>query len=80
MTGVTDAEVEAAERTIFRSWGRGAGNPHSEDEDCSDGTASTAGNQDADSAFSWDLPEADAGLSAWAQLGEGYERDAARIS
>ena len=75
---VTDAEVvEAAERAIFRSWRRGVDDPHSEDEDCSDGTASTA--DDRDSAFGWNLPEADTGLSAWDQLGEGYERDAARI-
>jgi hypothetical protein len=54
-------------------------NPNSEDEDGSDGTASMTGDSNLGSAFDWDLPDADAGLSAWDQLGEGYERDAARI-
>jgi hypothetical protein len=72
----TDCAVEAA---ILHNWRLNVPLPDGEDND---GVITSDAGSDTDGdlgEFNWDLLEAGSGLSAWDQLGEGYERDAAKI-
>jgi hypothetical protein len=76
--------VKAVEKTIFHSWKNSMNNGHSDTEDefeeGSDGVPPVGLKDDGDShEISWDRFETGPGLSAWDQLGEGYEQDAAKV-
>jgi hypothetical protein len=78
--------AEAAENRILRNWNRNVVDVQSdrEDEEGGDGCGQLQqdiGIDDYDSdEHERDLYESGIGLSAWDQLGEGYEQDAAQIS
>jgi len=81
----SNVAVEAAKNRILRNWNRNVVDVQSdpEDEEGGDGDGKLqqdigidAGDYDSDE-HEW---ESGIGLSAWDQLGEGYEQDAAQIS
>jgi hypothetical protein len=71
--------LRAAEVSICASWDSTFPDSHSEDEE-SDGESPVSDIEDADDhIFDWDRFGSGTGLSAWDELGEGYERDTANI-
>ena len=65
--------INAAQNAICHSW-----NLRGHSDDSSDPSSEPDDEDDAN-AFDWDKIEGNSGLSAWDQLGEAYEKDAANI-
>lgn len=77
-TGIDDCEsrapvIKAVEQMILDRWNLEARS----DEEDSESSTSTPVDDDDEGDFDYELFESE--LSAWDQLGEGYERDAANI-
>jgi hypothetical protein len=76
----SDLEVATAikrvEDAICDKW---TCNPNLPDCDEEESSSESAYVEDEDSLFDWEQFDAESGLSAWDQLGEGYESDAAKI-
>ena len=85
-TAASNVTVQAVENRILRNWNRNVTDVQSdsEDEEGDDGEGQPQediGVGDHDSVEDvWDLGGSGVGLSAWDQLGEEYEQDAAQIS
>jgi hypothetical protein len=82
VVAVADADADvlhAVENSILARWNHVVDTGGSDIEDEENGDHSSFQQDDEDSTFDWDKFDVGAGLSAWDNLGEGYERDAARI-
>ena len=65
--------IGAVEDAILDRWNNRQAHDTSSDSDSDTDQGSDEG------GFDWDRFEAEYSLSAWDQLGEGYERDAAKV-
>jgi hypothetical protein len=81
--GTSINAIKAIENSIYNGWNLNLNTLHSDSED-GEGSDGPGADEDDDpldaDVFDWDQFDTRAGLSAWDQLGEGYEQDAARIS
>ena len=73
------AAINCAEQNILDKWTYNLPLTDSDADEPSD-SESVDADHNNDESINWDkFEETESGLSAWDQLGEGYDRDAARI-